>query len=85
MFKKEEEKQTSSGDVEDSYRKILTPKKDTAYQQLRRYLLNFFGILEVERTLLYPQIYEIIEVLVEEFIIQFQEPDNLCLYLRELL
>ena len=67
---------------------LKTPKKDDAYREIKLAIINFMSTFEIERTLLYPHLYEILEDMTKETIksiLCYEENELFGLYLKELL
>lgn len=66
-------------------KRFSSPRKLEVVSETRKRIVEFFGLFNVENTLLYPSLYQMMELLAKEFLERIVQPEDFSMYLRELL
>lgn len=65
-------------------KRFSTPGKEQV-DDLRNRILNFFGIFQIKHTLVFPVLYQMMEMLTKEFLMKIVPKESFSYYLREIL
>ena len=65
--------------------KPTTPKKREVFEKARTKFLNFFSVFQIEKSLIYPEIFETLEDLMKILISEIAPINQLIVYVKELI
>jgi len=71
--------------LEKKKKRFSSPKKQELVQETRTRIIEFFSLFHIENILLYPNLYQMMELLTKEFLYRIVKTEEFAMYLKDFL
>lgn len=79
------EEETDNQNKNRRFSSFSTPKKFEIMEELREKIIKFFRLFQLNNTLFFPTLYQMMEILAKDFLFKIVSLSDFCAYLREFL